>query len=186
MNARAVVVAALIVTGCGATSGAATPPSTSTPVNPPAVATTIASAPTSAPVCSGPDFDWSVTPELVQAWGSFWNERERAVRSGILDRIWADGASYTDSYRDGLITDRDELLDAAEFGMGPGQFIELRSWVPDDLHHERVRMRWRHCCPNLNSYLHGTDIGWIDAEGRFEKIISFWANPVERPAAEEC
>ena len=70
--------------------------------------------------------------------------------------------------------------------MGAGQFIELRAWVRDDLHHDRVRMRWRHCCPSLSSYLHGTDIGWIDATGRFEKIVSFWANRVEAPAEEAC
>lgn len=136
--------------------------------------------------CSGPDFDWSHSPEIVQAWGAFWNEDDRAAKTAILDRIWAEGATYTDPFGDGPILDRELLLDTAEYGVGPGQYIELRGWAPDDLHHDRIRMRWRHCCPSGTSYLSGTDIGWIDPEGRFTKVVSFWSTPVEAPAAEAC
>lgn len=182
----AVIVAVLVVAGCGVTSAAARQGGTSAPVDPAAVAAASAPVASFPAVCEGPAFDWSVAPELVRAWGAFWNEPGRVARSEVLNQIWAEGASYTDPFGDGPITDREALLDAAEFGMGPGQFIEMRAWDPDDLHHDRVRMRWRHCCPSLNSYLHGTDIGWIDAAGRFDKIVSFWAKRVDVPADEAC
>jgi len=134
--------------------------------------------------CAGPT-DWAGVPDLIRRLADAWHEPDSARRLAILDEVWAKDGVYQDPYSDPA-TGRAALSDVMGFGVAPGQYLELRSWEAGDLHHQRIRMSWRHCCPSGIPLLEGTDIATIGADGRITKVVSFWNEFIEAPAETAC
>lgn len=134
--------------------------------------------------CAGPT-DWIGVPNLVRRLADAWHERDAAARRGILDEVWGEDAVYHSSYGDRVIG-RDAMSDVMGFGLGPGQYIELRGWDDADLHHDTVRLAWRACCPSGLPLVEGTDFVAIGPDGRIARVVSFWGRFVEERAEVAC
>ena len=175
----AVLSAAMLAGACG---GASAPDPSSAPTGSTASATADAGA-----GCAGiGTADWSIYPAIVRLWGDAWMAPDDATRAEILEEVWAEDGFYADPYVEAPVIGREALAAHMAYGMGPGQYVEVSAWTPADRHHDRLRIRWRHCCPSGVSLLQGTDVGEIDADRRLERVTSFWNNEVELPADAAC
>lgn len=166
---------------------AATVPS-ATPTHAPTPAET-AIATVSSPsgsVCAGPDNDWSRFPALVRRYGDAWNAEDERTRRAALDEIWAEDGYYVDPFVEAPVIGRTALVAHMAYAMGPGHYVEVSAWTDADVHHDRVRIRWRHCCPTGALLLEGVDVGEIASDGRLQRVTSFWNTEVERPADVAC
>lgn len=175
----AVLSAAMLAGACGSASGPpasieATGPATAGPAH-------------AGTGCAGAEAtDWSIYPALVRLWGEAWMAPDEATRTEVLEEVWAEDGIYVNPYVEAPVIGREALAAAMAYGMGPGQYVEVTEWSPEDQHHDRLRIRWRQCCPSGVSLVQGTDVGEIDAEGRLERVTSFWNNAVELPADVAC
>ena len=175
----AVLSAAMLVGACGSSSV----PAVSTEATGPATA---GPAETGTGCAGAGTADWSIYPTVVRLWGEAWMAADEPARTEILEQIWAEDGFYADPFVDEPVIGREELAAHMAYGMGAGQYVEVSAWTPEDLHHERLRIRWRHCCPTGASLVQGTDVGEIDADGRLQRVTSFWNNEVELPADVAC
>lgn len=183
-----VVILAVAATLVGASVGASRQ-STSPSLEPSTagtVATTEPSATLAVAACTEPDNDWSLYPAIVRLWGAAWMAPDDAARRKILEAVWAVNGYYVDPYVEAPVIGREALADHMAYAMGPGQYVEVSAWTDSDVHHDRVRIRWRHCCPTGLSLLAGVDIGEIDSDRRLARVTSFWSNEVELPADAAC
>jgi hypothetical protein len=113
------------------------------------------------------------TKDTVEAYIAAWNEQDEGKRLALLDKCWADGATYTDpmsdvSGRDGLIA----LIDQFHQQM-PGAGIAITSGI--DEHHGRIRFGWK--VTNAPQQMEGIDVGRLTGDGRLESIVGFWGSP---------
>jgi hypothetical protein len=144
-------------------------------------------SPQAGTVCAGPDSaDSSRLPEIVRRYGDAWMAQSNEDRSAILDEIWAEDGYYADPYVEAPVIGRQALNDHMYYGMGPGQYIEITSWADNSMHHDRIRITWRDCCPSGVVLVEGDDIGEIDSEGRLSRVTSFWNNEVALPSDVAC
>lgn len=137
--------------------------------------------------CAGADTaDWSIYPKIVRLWGEAWMATDEAARTEALDEVWAEDGVYVNAYVEAPVVGREALAETMAFGIGPGQYVEVSEWTPEDLLDDRLRIRWRQCCPSGLSLVQGTDVGEIGADGRLERVTSFWNNAVALPADVAC
>jgi hypothetical protein len=138
--------------------------------------------------CAGADSsDWSRVPQFVRKYGEAWMAPDDETRLALLDDIWAEDGYYVDPYVDGAVIGRQALNDHMAYAMAPGHYVEVAAWTDgDNLHHDRLWIPWRHCCPTGAILLEGDDFGEIDADGRLRRMTSFWNNEVELPADVAC
>ena len=174
-----VLSAAILAGACGSTSV----PAASTEATGPATA---GPAETGTGCAGAGTADWSIYPTVVRLWGEAWMASDEAARIEILEEVWAQDGFYVDPFVEEPVIGRDALAAHMAFGMGPGQYVEVSAWTPEDRHHDRLRIRWRHCCPSGLSLVQGTDVGEFDADGRLKRVTSFWNNEVELPADGAC
>ena len=117
------------------------------------------------------------TKEVVSAYMQASNEPDEAKRRALLEKAWAEGATYTDpmSHADG----RDELIAlVSQFhGQMPGARIVQASGI--DEHHGRLRFGWRMERDGATA-MEGIDIGELSEDGRLRSIVGFFGAP---PAA---
>lgn len=174
------ILAVVIAAGC-----AGSPPPSPSPS--PTPRPTASPSPAS-DVCNGPDTvaEWSRVPQIVRRYGDAWMADSDEARLAALDEVWADAGVYVDSFMDAPVVGRQALAEHMAFGFGLDQYIEISGWTAADMHNDRVRIRWRDCCPTGVLLLTGADFGEIDADGRFSRLTSFWDHFVEEVAAEAC
>jgi hypothetical protein len=105
-------------------------------------------------------------------YGAAWNETDDGARLTLLERCWADDATYTDPTAS--VTGREGL--AAHIGQfqaeRPGFRLELTSGV--DEHGGRLRFAWRMLAPDGAEVLEGLDFGELDGSGRLSRIVGFF------------
>ena len=109
-----------------------------------------------------------------------------AARRKILNEVWAVDGHYVNPYVEAPVIGREALADHMAYGMGPGQYVVVTAWTEADEHHDRVRIRWRACCPSGLTLLEGVDIGEIASDRRLARMTSFWNNEVDLPADAAC
>jgi hypothetical protein len=115
--------------------------------------------------------------ETIDAYIAAWNETDDAKRAALLQKCWAESATYTDPMAD--VSGRDGLdgLITGFHGQMPGASIQITSGI--DEHHGRIRFGWK--LAGGTQALDGIDVGQVDGDGRLLSIIGFWGtNP---PAA---
>jgi len=144
-------------------------------------------SPKPAALCANPDaVNWSQLPELVRRYGDAWMAEGNADRAAILEEIWDEDAYYANPFVEAPVIGRQALSAHMDYGMADGQYIEVTSWAENNLHHDRIRIEWRVCCPKGVLLVEGDDFGEIDRDGRFRRVTSFWNNEVELPADSAC
>lgn len=114
------------------------------------------------------------TKEVIETYLAAWNEQDEAKIKSLLEKCWADDATYTDPISD--VKGRDGLFSAITgfHAQMPGGAIEATSSF--DEHHLRVRFGWR--LIGGPQELAGIDVGTMTADGKLQSIIGFWgANP---------
>jgi hypothetical protein len=138
-------------------------------------------------VCAGPDSaDWSQLPEIVRRYGDAWMAEGSVDRAAILEEMWAEDGYYANPFVEAPVIGRQALNDHMDYGRGAGQYIEVTSWAENNIHHDRIRIPWRVCCPSGVVLVDGDDIGELDSDGRMRRVTSFWNDVVELPADVAC
>jgi hypothetical protein len=114
------------------------------------------------------------TKETIEAYMAAWNETDEAKIKQLLEKCWADDATYTDPMSD--VKGRDGLLTAINgfHAQMPGAGIAFTSAF--DEHHGRVRFGWK--VVGAPQEMAGIDVATLAADGRLQSIVGFWgANP---------
>jgi hypothetical protein len=110
--------------------------------------------------------------EIVDAYIDAWNETDADKRSALIEKCWADSATYTDPMAD--VSGRD-ALDETIVGFHQqmsGARIVVSSGL--DEHHDRVRFGWQLLQEDGTMRMEGIDVGQIDGDGRLTSIVGFW------------
>jgi len=107
-----------------------------------------------------------------------WNEPDAVARLKILERCWAEYASYVDPNVElsGSTAFSDHISNV-QAGR-PGARIEMMSGV--DLHHNVVRFLWRVVRADGRLGDTSIDFGEVDAGGRLMKIVGFFGEAPKR------
>jgi hypothetical protein len=176
---------ALVGALVGACAGAS-PKQTSSAVEETIAASADPSGTLTAVRCNGPDTDWSPYPAIVRLWGGAWMASDDVARRKILEEVWAVDGYYVDPFVEAPVVGREALAAHMDYAMAPGQYVEVSAWTDEDEHHDRLRIRWRHCCPTGVALIEGTDVGEIDSGRRLARVTSFWNNEVELPSDVAC
>ena len=110
--------------------------------------------------------------ELIALYAGAWSEPDRALRHRLLERVWAEDATYTDptahdSGRSGLV---DHI--GGFFEQFPGARVELTSGI--DAHHDKLRFTWRMVLGDGKVFVEGTDFGEMSPDGKLHRIVGFF------------
>jgi len=107
-----------------------------------------------------------------------WNEPNVATRLQILNRCWAEDASYVDPNVE--LRGRTALCEhISKVHTGrPGARIEMMSGV--DLHHNVVRFLWRLVHADGSFGDMSIDFGEVDASARLIRIVGFFGDAPRR------
>jgi len=116
--------------------------------------------------------DKAAIEESIAAYCDAWGEPDPARRREILERIWADDATYTDPtvHTSGI----DELLAhmAKLQTTYPGGRIERTSAV--DTHHGMARFNWCMTLADGSTLPEGVDFAELSADGKLRRIVGFF------------
>lgn len=118
-------------------------------------------------------------PELIALYTAAWCEPDRAQRQRLLERVWAEGGTYTDPTAH--VVGREALVDhiAGFFEQFPGARIERTSGI--DAHHEMLRFTWRMLLADEKVYVEGIDFGELSTDGKLHRIVGFFGPLVPVP-----
>jgi hypothetical protein len=107
-----------------------------------------------------------------------WNDPNVATRLQILDRCWAEDASYVDPNVE--LRGRTALCEhISKVHSGrPGARIEMMSGV--DLHHNVVRFLWRLVHADGSFGDTSIDFGEVNASGKLTRIVGFFGDAPRR------
>ena len=126
--------------------------------------------------CRGAEVDWSALPAVAQGYGKAWNERDPAARRALLDEVWAEDGTFADQTYETPIAGRETL--ARHIGQfqeaGFGAYFEPRPMAEGDAHNGNLRIPWTYCDADGNVVWVGEDIAELDAEGRIQRVLSFF------------
>lgn len=102
---------------------------------------------------------------------NLWNEREAGARLAKATALFADQAAYLDPMMKGDGHDGIASMIGAAQQHFPGHQFALRG-VPDG-HNDVVRFSWTLGLPDGATVAIGTDIGYLDVDGRLNKVTGF-------------
>jgi hypothetical protein len=110
--------------------------------------------------------------QLIDTYCAAWSDPDPMRRREILERVWADGATYTDPrvHAVGL----DELLvhiDKVVAGR-PGAKVVRTSRV--DAHHDVARFAWHVVQAGGTALPESLDVVELSADGRIQRVIGFF------------
>ncbi len=110
--------------------------------------------------------------EIVDSYIAAWNETDADKRRALIEKCWADAATYTDPMAD--ISGREALGEAiVQFHQQmSGARIVVSSGL--DEHHDRVRFGWQLLQEDGSVRVEGIDVGRVDGDGRLTSIVGFW------------
>ena len=113
---------------------------------------------------------------LVQDYIASFNESDPARRRELIDRVWADDATYLDPVMAGDGRDGIDRMVAAAQAQFPGHRFEPT--LAPDAHHDRVRFGWRLVSEADGATVAaGTDFGVLTGDGRLRSITGFLEAP---------
>jgi hypothetical protein len=112
------------------------------------------------------------TKETVEAYMAAWNEPDEAKRRSVLQRAWADGATYTDPMAHAAGIDEVIALVTQFQSQMPGAKIVQTSAI--DEHHGRLRFGWAMKGPDGSTRMEGIDVGELAEDGRLRSILGFF------------
>ncbi len=115
---------------------------------------------------------------VVEDYIASFNETDPARRRALIDRAWAEDATYIDPVMAGDGRDGIDRMVAAAQAQFPGHRFEPT--LAPDLHHDRVRFGWRLVnAADGTPVAAGVDFGTLSDDGRLRAVTGF----LEPPAA---
>ena len=185
--------ASLAIAACGAGIATSTAPAnasqtTSLPAPSPAAAIPTPGATTrAADICAGREqaLGWDAVPQVVRRLGDAWMAPTQTTRLAILDEIWAEQGLYVNQFDEAPVVGRAAVADYMAYGMADN-YLEISAWDSADMHNDRIRIRWRDCCPEGGVLLTVTEFAELDSAGRYSRVTSFWDHYIEEVAGEAC
>src|SRR3990172_5918280 len=96
------------------------------------------------------------TKETVEAYMAVWNETDADKQRGLLAKVWADGATYTDPMAHAAGAEELVALVAGFHTQMPGAKIVQTSAI--DEHHGRLRFGWAMEGPGGSTRMERIDI----------------------------
>jgi hypothetical protein len=109
--------------------------------------------------------------ELVDRYIAIWNEADAGRRRDLIERTWAEDASYLDRLMQG---DGHNDIDAMIRGMQaqfPGHRFRRTGGI--DTHHGRLRFSWELVAADGTPFVGGVDFGVLAEDGRLKAITGF-------------
>jgi hypothetical protein len=107
-----------------------------------------------------------------------WNEADAAIRLIMLERCWADDATYVDPNVE--LSGRVALcahISKVQSGRS-GAWIEMMSGI--DVHHNVIRFLWRVVRADGSAGDTSIDFGKIDSGGKLTRIVGFFGEAPQR------
>lgn len=100
-----------------------------------------------------------------------WNATDAADRRALLERYWAQGATYTDPLAD--VTGAEEI--SAAIGTVHDQFPGLVFTLVSgpDTHHRQSRFQWGLGPRDADPVVVGFDVLTTDEDGRIQTVLGF-------------
>lgn len=113
----------------------------------------------------------SSASSIAERYLAVWNQRDAGARRALVAQLFALDASYADPMMksrgiDGI----DAMIDAAQQQF-PGHHFSLHG-VPDG-HNDVVRFSWTLAADDAAPLANGTDVAWVDADGRLRQVTGF-------------
>lgn len=102
---------------------------------------------------------------------AIWNERNAAARRVQAGQLFAPDASYVDPMMKGSGIDGIDSMIGAAQQQFPGYRFTLHG-TPDG-HDDVVRFSWTLAADGAAPVAKGTDIAYVDADGRLRKVTGF-------------
>jgi hypothetical protein len=99
-----------------------------------------------------------------------WNEADPQRRRALVERTFADDATYVDPLMAGEGPERIDAMIAAAQQAYPGHRFELADGP--DAHHDRVRFSW-HLVGEQGRVATGLDVATLAADGRLREVTGF-------------
>ena len=103
-----------------------------------------------------------------------WNEADPQRRAELLERTWADEASYVDPHFEAAGRDGIGELIGGVHQQYPGHTFVLVDGP--DAHHDRVRFTWHLDGPD-GTLAVGTDFATVADDGRLREVTGFLSPP---------
>src|SRR4051812_9749940 len=113
---------------------------------------------------------------VVDDYLAAWNERDADARSALVQRAFADDATYVDAHRSGAGHDGLDAMIATAQDELPGHRLEPNGDV--DAHNDRVRFSWTLIGPD-GAIAIGRDFAIVGDDGRLRDVTGF----VDQPGA---
>ena len=109
---------------------------------------------------------------VVDDYVATWNETDAGRRRELVQRTFADDATYIDAHRSGTGTDGIADMIGTAQEQFPGHRIELARG-PEDAHNDRLRFTWRLVGPDGSAVAGGADFAVLAADGRMREVTGF-------------
>ncbi len=116
--------------------------------------------------------------ETIAAYSAAWNEPDGARRAALLDRVWADGATYTDPAVHAMGAAQLSAHVDAVLARFPGSRVVLTSAI--DAHHGLARFGWRRVLADGTERPEGIDFAEFAPDGKLARIVGFFG-PLRAP-----
>lgn len=108
---------------------------------------------------------------IAERYLAIWNESDANARRARIAQLFAPGASYADPLMKGSGLDGIDAMITAARQQFPGHRFSLHG-VPDG-HNDVVRFSWTLAAEGGAPLARGTDVAWIDADGRLRQVAGF-------------
>ena len=115
------------------------------------------------------------TQQIVDTYGSSWNEPDVTKRREILEQVWADDATYTDPQSD--VTGRDALIELISGFQAQVNGAKIVATSAVDEHHGKIRFTWQMQAADRATMMEGIDFGELAPDGRIKNIVGFFGPP---------
>jgi hypothetical protein len=113
----------------------------------------------------------SAASSIAERYLAVWNERDAATRRAQVAQLFAPDASYADPMMKSRGIDGIDAMIRAAQQQFPGHRFSLHG-VPDG-HNDVVRFSWTLALEGSVPLANGTDVAWIDADGRLRQVTGF-------------
>lgn len=113
-----------------------------------------------------------ILESLVSGYCAAWGEPSETRRQEILEKVWADDATYTDPTVD--LAGRHALAEHISRVQQKFPGSRIVRLGPADAHHGLARFAWRSVLPDGRIVKQGIDICEIAADGRLQRIVGFF------------
>lgn len=110
--------------------------------------------------------------QVIALYCDAWGEPDPVPRRAMIERVWAEGATYTDPgvHLAGAAALAEHI--GGVLAQRPGARIVLASVV--EAHHDVARFAWRVVSPDGTTLREGIDFVEIARDGKLRRVVGFF------------